>query len=374
MPQSDSDRPQQESHAFLTEQIVTYLGNKRALLPFIDESVRGIRKRLGGRLLKSADLFSGSGIVARYLKQHCNLLIANDLESYAACVNRCYLTNAETVDRRELEAALRDLRERTAELMPEGGLVSDLYAPADDEHIKPGERVFFTRRNALFLDAARRAIAELPAERRDFFLAPLLYGASVHNNTAGVFKGFYKNRRGIGQFGGENRQALSRITGDIELLLPIFSHFSCECRVEQSDADMLTSHLPQLDLCYLDPPYNQHPYGSNYFMLNLIAEYRRPSEISRVSGIPADWNRSAYNSPARARESLFRLVEQCPSKYLLISYNSEGFISRDELTNHLGKLGRVACRETPYNAFRGSRNLRSRPLRVREYLFILERN
>ncbi len=374
MPTPDSALPREESPAFLSEQIVTYLGNKRALLPFIDASVKAIRERLGGQSLRAADLFSGSGIVARYLKQHCRLLIANDLESYAACVNRCYLTNAETVDRRELEADLERLRERSAELMPEGGPVSELYAPADDAHIAPGERVFFTRRNALFIDAARRAIDELPASRRDFFLAPLLYGASVHNNTAGVFKGFYKNRRGIGQFGGENRQALSRITGDIELMLPIFSRFSCECRVEQGDAGSLAARLPQLDLCYLDPPYNQHPYGSNYFMLNLIAEHRRPSEISRVSGIPADWNRSAYNSPARARESLFRLVEQCPAKYLLISYNSEGFIGREELTDFLGKLGRVACRETPYNAFRGSRNLRSRPLRVREYLFVLERS
>ena len=31
-----------------------------------------------------------------------------------------------------------------------------------------------------------------------------------------------------------------------------------------------------LDLAYFDPPYNQHPYGSNYFMLNLLVHYRRP--------------------------------------------------------------------------------------------------
>ena len=44
--------------------------------------------------------------------------------------------------------------------------------------------------------------------------------------------------------------------------------------------------LELLDLVLiLDPPYNQHPYGSNYFMLNLICDYREPVEISAVSAI-----------------------------------------------------------------------------------------
>jgi len=50
-----------------------------------------------------------------------------------------------------------------------------------------------------------------------------------------------------------------------------------------------------VDLIYLDPPYNQHPYGSNYFMLNLICTNERPHTLSKVSGIPGDWNKSQYN-------------------------------------------------------------------------------
>ena len=55
--------------------------------------------------------------------------------------------------------------------------------------------------------------------------------------------------------------------------------------------------LPPVDVAYLDPPYNQHPYGSNYFMLNLLASGREPAaeELSQVSGIPKNWNRSHYN-------------------------------------------------------------------------------
>mgnify|MGYP001593336386 FL=1 len=40
----------------------------------------------------------------------------------------------------------------------------------------------------------------------------------------------------------------------------------------------------------------------------------------------------------------------------------------------LAHLGRVECTEIPYNTFRASRNLHARPLRVKEYLFLVERS
>ena len=70
----------QEDPAFLREQIITYIGNKRALLDFIGSAVQRVKSRLGKQKLVAADLFSGSGIVSRFLKQHASLLISNDLE------------------------------------------------------------------------------------------------------------------------------------------------------------------------------------------------------------------------------------------------------------------------------------------------------
>ena len=101
------------------------------------------------------------------------------------------------------------------------------------------------------------------------------------------------------------------------------------------DANELARELPALDLAYLDPPYNQHPYGSNYFMLNLLVQYERPTAVSRVSGIPTDWNRSRYNRRAEAAGALFELAAACPARFLLISYNSEGFIPHDVFLRRL---------------------------------------
>ena len=76
----------------------------------------------------------------------------------------------------------------------EDGIISRLYAPKDTNNIQPNERVFYTRENAILLDTYRTAIQEVcPENYKKFFLAPLLSQASIHTNTSGVFKGFYKN-------------------------------------------------------------------------------------------------------------------------------------------------------------------------------------
>ena len=129
------------------------------------------------------------------------------------------------------------------------------------------------------------------------------------------------------------------------------------------------------DLAYFDPPYNQHPYGSNYFMLNLIAEYRRPDveKISRVSGIPRDWNRSDYNKKRRTAQVFLELVKNVSARYVLVSFNSDGFIQKDEMIELLSECGKVKVLEADYNTFRGSRNLGGREIHVKEYLFLVEK-
>lgn len=361
-----------ENPRFLREQILTYLGNKRSLLGFIGRGVQRVRRRLGWRPLRCFDAFAGSGVVSRYLKGYASCLYANDLEPYAEVMGRCYLANREQVALEELRRCFREVRERVeSRLAP--GFLTEMYAPADDGRIRPGERVFYTRRNAMYLDTARQVIGELPGEMQPFFLAPLLYEASVHTNTSGVFKGFYKNRQGVGQFGGEGRHALSRILADVQLRLPVLSRFSAECHVLRMDAAAAARAIPEVDLAYLDPPYNQHPYGSNYFMLNLLLEYRRPDRVSAVSGIPPVWNRSAYNARGQVRQALEELLAALKARFVLVSYNSEGFLGVQEMEAMLRRYGRVEMMQQEYATFRGCRNLHARPLRVHECLFLLER-
>lgn len=365
----------EENEEYLNKQIITYIGNKRALLSFIGDGLDIALNRLNRKRLKIFDVFSGSGIVSRYLKRYSSKLIVNDLENYSGIINSCYLSNVSQIDMRRLLAYYNSVLSRLENEPLGSGFISRLYAPQSSSAIEKDERAFYTTRNARYIDTARQLIEGVPEEFRNYLLAPLLSEASIHSNTSGVFKGFYKDSAtGVGKFGGNNEDALLRILGEISLPFPVFSNFECECEIHRGDSNAIAGSVEDVDLAYIDPPYNQHPYGSNYFMLNLIADYIEPRSISEVSGIPDDWNRSHYNQRARAYDTFKELVEKIRAKYLLISFNSEGFIPVAEMSGLLNKIGKLKILETKYNTFRGSRNLRDRNIHVKEYLYFVEKS
>jgi adenine-specific DNA-methyltransferase len=368
------EAPVAEDPRYLTRQLITYIGNKRALLGPIGMAIERVKRRLDKKKLRVADLFSGSGIVSRYLKAHASLIISNDIEDYATVIAHCYLRNRSTVDLQTISAIVTDINQNVMTVPLPPGFIEELYAPRDEHHITQEDRVFYTRDNAKRIDNYRRMIEALPADVKPLLLGPLLSEASIHANTAGVFKGFYKHRHtGIGQFGGSGSDALKRIKGQITLEVPMLSVFECDYQVFQEDANTLIRRLPNVDVVYLDPPYNQHPYGSNYFMLNLITHYRRPTHVSRVSGIPTDWRRSGYNVRRQAFPLLRDLLHHADAPFLLMSYNNEGFIPIEQLQKELESLGTVERIDVSYNAFRGSRNVHHRSRHVIEHLFVVER-
>lgn len=361
-----------ENEKYLTEQIITYLGNKRKLLDNIALEVENIISEMGKDKVKICDLFSGSGVVARKLKQYASTIYVNDLEEYSYIINDCYLSNSDDFNEEFYNECLNQI---LSEPLIEG-VITEHYAPQDDKNIQEGERAFYTHSNAMLIDTYRNAISKhVPRSYQKYFIAPLLYEASVHANTSGVFKGFYKSKlKNVGKFGGEGENALERILGKIELKKPIFSNYNADVKLFQEDANVLVKHLRGLDITYIDPPYNQHPYGSNYFMLNTIIKNQVGENISKVAGIPDDWNKSLYNKKNEALKTFEKLVQTIDSKYLIISYNNEGFISYDEMVEMLSKYGVVTSKNIDYIAFRGSRNLRERDIHTTEYLFILKKS
>lgn len=367
----------QENSDFLTQQIITYIGNKRTLIYDIEALVADILKKLDKPRCVCADLFSGSGIVARMLKKYSSKLICNDLENYSYVINSCYLTNKDSFDFDKYNS-IREKILSEAKENPFPGLLSKFYSPQDENNIKKSDRVFYTKPNALLIDTYRALIDKHADEDfKKYFLAPLITEASIHTNTGGVFKGFYKDRNtGIGSFGGAGKNALSRILKDVELKVPVFSNFNSDIKIYRANTVELSKELSGIDIAYLDPPYNQHPYGSNYFMLNLISKYERPDteNISRVSGIPKDWNRSFYNKKKKVCETFRELIKNIRAKYVIISFNSEGFIPKEDMESILNEFGTVKTFSSKYNTFRGSRNLRNREIHVSEYLFVLKKN
>ena len=359
---------------YYSTQLITYLGNKRSLLPFLHSGFRAVQDKLGKEKLICLDGFAGSGVVSRLLKTISSELHTNDLEDYSFTCNSAFLKNKSDVSKKKLIKYIDFLNENKR-YSDEIGFIRGNYAPKDDNNVQQGERVFYTNDNARIIDNVRELLNDFPEPYRTLCLASLLVKASIHNNTSGVFKGFHK-KDGIGHFGGKGENALTRIKGEIILDLPLLSDFECPVNVHQKDINELikNSSLPEFDLVYYDPPYNQHPYGSNYFMLNII-NGGKPIDIQDgVSGISKDWNKSDYNRARVAEQSMDELIKNTKAKYILISYNNEGIIGVDNFRAILSRYGNVSLHEQEYNTYRGSRNLNDRDIKVNEWLWIVEKN
>jgi adenine-specific DNA-methyltransferase len=359
---------------YFTSHLITYIGNKRRLLPFLYKSFLKIRKKIGKEKLVILDGFAGSGSAARILKFFASELHVNDLEDYSETVNKAYLSNKSEIDIKKLEDYINWLNKNKLK-NKNVGFIEKNYAPKNDNNIEERERVFYTNTNAKIIDNIRFLIEQIPEPYKTICLASLLTKASVHNNTSGVFKGFHK-KNGIGHFGGQGENALSRIKKEIFLEMPLFSDFECPVFVHKKDTNNLVKKktLPMFDLVYYDPPYNQHPYGSNYFMLNII-NGGKPIEIQNgVSGIAKNWNKSVYNKQKQAEEAMDDLLANTESKFIAISYNNEGIIPIDNFKKILSKYGKWELIDQDYNTYRGSRNLRARNIKVKELLWVLEKN
>ena len=358
---------------FVSQTMLTCIGNKRKLIP----SIRGIMEEVKGLLSKEklniVDGFAGSSVVSRELTFIADNLYSNDLELYSYLMAKCYLVQPtqEQIIRVQIHI------DRMNELAQKGpfveGIICKLYSPKETTDIKEGERCFYSRENALIIDTLRAYVDTVEEDIKIYCLVPLLNKASIHANTAGVFKGFYKNGN-IGCFGGKGKNALSRILRPIRLDIPIWNPMPYHPHVSNKDINVLVEELPPVDIIYLDPPYNQHPYGSNYFMLNVIATNEEPISISKVSGIPTNWNKSKYNKHTSAVEAMKHLLEKGLTKatYVLLSYNNEGIITEKDW-EILFKPYEVKKYEIKYDTYKGSRNLKDRSDKVIEIMYLLKR-
>ena len=106
------DERGEEHPDYLSRQLITYIGNKRSLLGHIDKAVFRVKERLGKNRLRIFDAFAGSGVVSRFFKRHAELLVSNDLESFAAVAGRCFLRNRSSVNLDHLRNVVDDLNER----------------------------------------------------------------------------------------------------------------------------------------------------------------------------------------------------------------------------------------------------------------------
>lgn len=377
---------------YLTDQIITYMGNKRKILPHIANCIDAISEREGGRPLSMADAFSGSGVVARLLKTKTSSshLYVNDCAGYSETLNRCFLANPipEFMTRVNEYIAQANALADANELLPDDAWISKHWAPRGE--ITPEHRVYYTEENGRRIDIIRNFITTLPPAFQPFLLAPLLVEASIHNNTNGQFTAYYKDGD-RGAFGGSKGNDIKRITAPIRLNPPVLHDDPSTSstitpgvgvgvptvNISRSDANEWINQLPNVDVLYLDPPYNKHPYCIYYFMLDIINDWDKTIDIpTTYRGQPKNWTKSSYNSSRGAVAAFTDLITRSPTKYIIMSYNDEGIIPLKQMGEILelhGTVEKVPIKHKVYNRLRGIAGYkREKEAReVKEFIWVL---
>ena len=303
---------------------IKYLGSKRLLLAGLLGAVSKMETP-GSVVL---DLFSGTARVGQALKQAGYRVISNDYTAYGQTIADCYVA----ADRDEW---LSDAERLVAEfngLAGEPGWFTKTYC--EDSR-------FFQPNNGARIDAIREEIERkgLPPQLRSILLVSLMEAADRVDSTCGVQMAYLK-------------KWAKRSFNELHLRIPEMLPGS-GCQSVQMDA--LEAMSLASDLVYMDPPYNQHSYLGNYHIWESLVLWDKP-EVYGVACKRVDVRerKSAFNSKRGAGTALKDLLDRLRGRPAVISFNDEGYISREVMESLLTEYGEVQVQTTDYKRYVGA--------------------
>ena len=126
--------------------------------------------------------------------------------------------------------------------------------------------------------------------------------------------------------------------------------------VLREDAALLAGSLDGVDAAYIDPPYNQHSYFSNYHVWETIVRGDRPEAYGVArKRIDCRSTRSPFNSARAAWDSLAALVGSLTTPWVILSINDEGFHEPAHVAELLSERGYTSAMAIDVPRYVGAR-------------------
>ena len=304
--------------------MIKYLGSKRTLVPVLGAMATAVEAST------AVDLFTGTTRVAQEFKRRGLIVTASDIATYSEVLSNCYIaTDAATVDLDEVREVLALL----SALPGRPGYVTRTFCE---------ESRFFQPKNGARVDAIRDV---LESDFRDSPLFPILLtslmlAADRVDSTAGLQMAYLKDWA-------------PRAHRDLELRVPdLLPGAGLTVR---GDAREVVAALPPTELMYLDPPYNQHRYFTNYHVWETLVRWDRPE--------PYGVARKRIDSRDDAMKSVFNRKRQMPAAFgellgaaraetVIVSYNDESWITPEQMMRALRDGGHDEVRLLAFDAKR----------------------
>lgn len=298
-----------------------YLGSKESLTGSIRELLQE-RNLLQGNLV-FFDAFCGMGSVADSLKSTFNHIIVNDSLKCASFFTRGKLYSNRCTFQMLGFDPFSFLNESAGSVH---GFIYENYSPGGSD------RMYFSEENAGRIDYFRMQIEEwkeqgrLSEEEYVYLLACLLESVSDVSNTAGVYGAFLKHwdHRALKPIVFSRIDSAEGVAGTVE---------SFNDKIE----DIISA--VECDILYLDPPYTQNQYGTQYHLLETLILNDAPP-ISRVTGSrPTTPMRSNWSKMYHAHILFEKVVAETKASHIILSYNNDGFMSKDYIEKTLKRFG-----------------------------------
>ncbi|MCW2782607.1 MAG: methyltransferase [Marmoricola sp.] len=291
--------------------MIKYLGSKRLLVGVLGD----IATATGAST--AVDLFTGTTRVAQELKRRGVDVTASDIATYSEVFSDCYIaTDAETINKAELDEALEDLNSRPGK----AGYVTQTFCT---------DSRFFQPHNGKRIDAIRDAIdADYSGSPlRPVLLTSLIDAADRVDSTTGLQMAYLKGWS-------------PRSHDDLQLRMPDL--IPGPGTTIRGDAREIVQQLPRTELAYLDPPYNQHRYFTNYHVWETLVRWDKPDHYGiackRADARDED-TKSVFNRKRDMPDALHALILDTRADVVVVSYNDESWVTAEEMTAWLSQAG-----------------------------------
>lgn len=360
-----SGKKKEEMIALLTQNVtptsstknIRYIGCKQKLLEKIHASVMKCVEQIPHRPVLF-DGFSGTGTVSSHFSEQGFHVISCDILYSTSVLTKCKVG----ISKDEIQfsnivsttSPIEQILLMLNQLPEEEGYIAKTYTPL-------GNRMYFTTSNGKKIDAIRNRIdswlkeTKINQSEHDFLLGCLLIAVSLVSNTAGTYGAYNKKW---------DKRAEKPLTLENCFHLGDQKHTVLQGDVMQH----LDSH--ECDILYIDPPYNERQYGNYYHLLETIIRNDAPT-VKGVTGVRDCTDvKSDFCNLKQVASSLEALLKLAKAKYIIMSYNNEGLISKDKIIELMSKYGEVSCEDIPYERYNRVKNKGSN---VVEYLFTLKK-
>lgn len=351
-----------------------YIGNKENIL----DNIYSILEKNGVRGETFFDFFAGTTNVSRFFKTKGYQIFSSDILYLSYCLQKAYVENNSEPTFSTLIPSLDS-----------SICLNPLFRPLDVvvdylnsiplvkgfiyENYTPGGTIHLSRPRTYFIDENGEKIDAIRTRIEDWKLAGLINDSEYYILLACLIEtiGFYSNIAGV--YAAFQKHWDPRALKPLELRTIDIVNNNLENKVYCIDSMSLIDDI-DVDILYLDPPYNERQYAPNYHILETIAKYDNPS-VRGVTGM-RDYSqqKSRFCRANTAIEDLDKIAGSAKFHYLVLSYNSEGIMPQEKIVETLQHYGEVKLEQFEYARFKSNNNgLAKTKKTVFEQLYILKK-